>query len=446
MNRKLYHQAIIDKSDTVVMSASTLMASLEALAKALEQQSFQGQFTDQWGWQGTPFAAADLAAMSRQIAEDIRVVDWSKVSESARMRFADLASRVDKAKNAIVPSMHGGYMSLDAIMNTLVGVDLLLRGFVSEDVVHATLKPATTLGRRVKLANEQLDSAVARIDGLEKTTDRILRATEAAEKLDVTTDELDQAVKFVGNAKESVIKYQIAAEAAVKEAASINAALRAQGDSAESIMKKINLAYGAATTIGLAKSFDDKAKELNKSMGLWVIVLVGALLMGVLVGQDRFPQLMSALAGKPDWGVVVMYMTISALSLGPGVWLAWIATKQIGQRFRLAEDYGYKASLAKAYEGYRNEAEGLDPIFSAQLFAVALGRLEELPLRTIAKDVSGSPLNDLLQSRQFKEHMEKVPGFQGIMIGLLRRVMPQGAVDKWMKENPMKKSDDPGQD
>lgn len=425
------------------MSASMLTASLESLAKALEQQGFQAQFTDQWGWQGAPFSAADLAAMSRQIAEDIRVVDWAKAPAFAIPRFVDLASRVEKARNAIVPSLNGGYMSLDAIMNTLVGVDLLVRGLVSEDVVHATLKPASALGRRVKLANEQLDSALARIDGLDKTTDRILRATEAAEKLDVTTDELDQAVRFVSATKESVLKSQLTAEAAVNEASTISAALRAHEQSADSIIKKINLAYGAATTIGLAKSFDDKAKDLNKSMGVWVIVLIGALLLGVLVGQDRFPQLMKALEGKPDWGVVVMYMTISALSLGPGVWLAWIATKQIGQRFRLAEDYGYKASLAKAYEGYRNEAENLDPIFTAQLFAIALGRLEELPLRTIAKDVSGSPLNDLLQSRNFKEQMDKVPGFQGVMIGLLQRVLPQSAIDKWLKDSPIKKPEDP---
>lgn len=426
------------------MSASKLTVSLESLAKSLEEHGFQAQFIDQWGWQGAPFTATDLAAMSRQIAQDIEVIDWTKAPVLASSRFADLATRVDKARTSILPSLNGGYMSLDAIMNTLVGVELLVRGFISDDVVQATLKPASALGRRVKLANEQLDSALAKIDGLEKTTERIIRAAEAAEKLDITTSELDQAIKFVSATKEAVLKSQLTAEAAVSEANTSSATLRMHEKSADSIMKKINLAYGAATTFGLAKSFDDKAKELNNSMGVWVVVLIGALFLGVLVGQDRFPQLMKALEGKPDWGTVVMYMTISTLSLGPGVWLAWIATKQIGQRFRLAEDYGYKASLAKAYEGYRNEAESLDPIFTAQLFAIALGRLEELPLRTIAKDVAGSPLNDLLQSREFKEQMEQLPGFKGVMIGLLQRVLPQSALDKWIKGGSAKEPGDPG--
>ena len=143
-----------------------------------------------------------------------------------------------------------------------------------------------------------------------------------------------------------------------------------------------------------------------------------------------------------------MHSVISALSLGPGVWLALIATKQIGQRFRLAEDYGYKASLAKAYEGYRTEAANLDPLFTAQLFAVALGRLEELPLRTIDKDVAGSPLNDLLQSPHFKEQIAKVPGLKGVMIGLLQRVLPASAVERWINANQeairSKKDEAPG--
>jgi hypothetical protein len=421
------------------MSADKLTNSLIALASALESHGFQTQFIDQWGWQGTPFNASDLAVMSRQIAHDIKIIDWTKASPEAAPRFSDLATRVDKTRNSILPSLNGGYMSLDAIMNTLMGVEWLVRGFISEDVVQATLKPASTLGRRIKVAHDQLDSAISKIEGIENTTERILRAADAAEKLDITVNDLDQALKFAGVTKEAVVRSQLAAEEAASKATASISALSAHELNADAILKKINSAYGAATTIGLAKSFDEKAKELNKSMGIWVIVLIGALLLGVFVGQDRFPQLMKALEGKPDWGVVLMYMTISALSLGPSVWLAWIATKQIGQRFRLAEDYGYKASLAKAYEGYRNEAESLDPLFSAQLFAIALGRLEELPLRTIAKDVAGSPLNDLLQSPQFKDQLDNLPGFKGVMIGLLERTMPESAIEKWLKGHPSRK-------
>lgn len=430
------------------MSVEKLAGSLEDLASALESHGFKTQFIDQWGWQGAPFDANDLAAMARQIAADITRIQWVKLDAAALARFEDLSVRVQKVSSVVLPTLSGGHMSLDSIMNTLVGVEILVRGYVSNDVVQATLKVASTVGRRVKLANDQLDAAMVKIDGLDATTTRILRAADAAEKIDLTVQDLDDAVKHASNSKEAVLKSELAAAEALKSADSSSKALKNIELQASEVMRKINSAYGAATTEGLAKSFDEKAKELNKSMAIWICVLLGGLLMGVLVGQDRFPLLLKALESKPEWSVVFMHSVISALSLGPGVWLAWIATKQIGQRFRLAEDYGYKASLAKAYEGYRTEAASLDPLFTAQLFAVALGRLEELPLRTIDKDVAGSPLNDLLQSPHFKEQIAKVPGLKGVMIGLLQRVLPANAVERWVNANQeairSKKDEAPG--
>jgi len=379
--------------------------------------------------------------MARQLAADIGAIDWTKAPVSTPSFFAELAAKVDKTKNVVVPSFSGGYMSLDSIMNTLVGIELLIRGFVTKDVVAATFKSASTIGRRIELANSQLETAVSKIDGLETRTEKINRAAEIAERLDVKMSELDEALKQVSSAHQNALKFQLEAEAAVKAAVkSQNTASRA-AEEADSVMTKVNAAYGAATTEGLAKSFDLKAKELNDSVKAWVGVLIVALAVGVLVGHDRFPKLMAALESKPEWGVVAMHMVMSALSLGPGVWLAWIATKQIGQRFRLAEDYAYKASLAKAYEGYRAQAANLDPMFSSQLFAIALGRLEELPLRTIDRDVAGSPLNDLMQSKEFRAQLERVPGLKDTVVAILERSVPQPLIDFWTgkKEKEAKK-------
>lgn len=70
--------------------------------------------------------------------------------------------------------------------------------------------------------------------------------------------------------------------------------------------------------------------------------------------------------------------------------------KQIGQRFRLAEDYAFKATVAKAYEGYRKEAaRHNDPELEKKLFTLALTRLEEPPLRLIEKATPGTPLQDI---------------------------------------------------
>jgi hypothetical protein len=97
------------------------------------------------------------------------------------------------------------------------------------------------------------------------------------------------------------------------------------------------------------------------------------------------------------------------LSVGGPVWFAWLATKQIGQRFRLAEDYAYKASISKAYEGYRREAAQLDEDFQRRLFASALTRLDEQPLRFVEHATHGSPWHELLASEVVKDAIRIAP-------------------------------------
>ncbi|HCI6409444.1 TPA: hypothetical protein NPO89_004172 [Klebsiella quasipneumoniae subsp. similipneumoniae] len=88
-----------------------------------------------------------------------------------------------------------------------------------------------------------------------------------------------------------------------------------------------------------------------------------------------------------------------------------MATKQIGQRFRLSEDYAFKASISRAYEGFRSEASRIDKNLEVKLLASALSRLDELPLRLVETETHGSPYHELLTSDTFKEALKVVPGF-----------------------------------
>ena len=104
-----------------------------------------------------------------------------------------------------------------------------------------------------------------------------------------------------------------------------------------------------------------------------------------------------------------MQALLSFLSIGVPLWFAWISTKQISQRFRIAEDYAFKASVAKAYEGYRKEAARIDETFEARLFASALTRLEEAPLRLVEGESHGSPWHELVASAAFQNALRTVP-------------------------------------
>ena len=109
--------------------------------------------------------------------------------------------------------------------------------------------------------------------------------------------------------------------------------------------------------------------------------------------------------------MIVLNLLLSVLSVAAPVWFAWLATKQIGQRFRLAEDYAFKASISRAYEGFRREAARFDKDMEAKLLTSALTRLDELPLRLVETDSHGSPWHELASSDVVKQAMKAVPGF-----------------------------------
>ena len=135
--------------------------------------------------------------------------------------------------------------------------------------------------------------------------------------------------------------------------------------------------------------------------------------MDAYIGAHRLEVLSAALqAPTPNWGGIAVQSVLSLLSVGAPLWFAWLATKQIGQRFRLAEDYAFKASVAKAYEGYRKEAARIDPAFEHRLFDSALTRLDEAPLRLVETGTHGSPWHELANSDAVKRAFSVAPELQ----------------------------------
>src|SRR5690606_20440650 len=137
--------------------------------------------------------------------------------------------------------------------------------------------------------------------------------------------------------------------------------LRQSTEGAKSVLERCETAYSAATSVGLAAAFTERSDALSKSMWLWVTGLVVALVAGSYFGSSQL-QTLSELFKQPNvsTSVVILNLMLSLLSVGAPVWFGWLATKQIGQRFRLAEDYAFKASISRAYEGFRREAARID--------------------------------------------------------------------------------------
>lgn len=156
-------------------------------------------------------------------------------------------------------------------------------------------------------------------------------------------------------------------------------------------LKDAEKALTSATAAGLAKEFETRRKDLFTTQKWWVFGLISSLVLALVIAFFRLHSMQELLI-KPEkaaGSIIFLNILISVLSIAAPVWFAWVSTKQIGYCFRLSEDYGFKASIAAAYEGFRKEIEQLPPEEGSdmeddlriKLLDSILKTLDERPLR-----------------------------------------------------------------
>ncbi|TOE59056.1 hypothetical protein CGJ39_22930 [Vibrio parahaemolyticus] len=175
-------------------------------------------------------------------------------------------------------------------------------------------------------------------------------------------------------------------------------------------MEQCDDALQITTTQGLAAGFDQKAKELKNSIWVWIIGLLIALGAGAYIGAERVDSLTNALTQELSAGQAILHTIMSVFSIGGPLWLAWISTQQINQRFKLSEDYAYKATVAKSYTGFNKHAGRFDDETAERLFNSTLDRLDEMPLRLVEGKDYNSPWHEFLDSDTTKEAVKAFPG------------------------------------
>nr|WP_296021262.1 hypothetical protein [uncultured Acidovorax sp.] len=275
----------------------------------------------------------------------------------------------------------------------------------------AALASATvSLNKRVRNVTARLNEIEPKTNELAAMIAHIEQAHEAADQLptdiadlkerrDHLNKLLDKAIVNSGQLDEMRISGEAAKQFIDEKLAE-----------ADAVLKRCETAYAAATSVGLASAFSERSDKLNKTIQFWIWFLVIALGTGSCVGYWRVLTLSDLLKeGSLDPVAVALNLLLALLSVGAPIWLGWLATKQINQRFRLAEDYAYKASISRAYEGFRREAAQVDKTLEAQLLASALGRFDEQPLRLVEREFHGSPWHEVIASDVAKEAMRVVP-------------------------------------
>lgn len=364
-------------------------------------------------WSFPGLTRIELIEEGRSIIQLINEHGSDEIGADAEKRLLDYQRRLQHLQAQTIPQIWGNSgQAVPAYMFTLGGLRKALAPALTKD------NQAENTAKLRKLST-QLRGMESRINGLEPRTaqltamiSRIEQAYEAADQLPTDLESLAEARLTLTNLVLEAQKDKGHLSSVREEADKIIPELNQSAVNAKAVLERCETAYSAATSVGLAAAFTERSNALSKSMWVWVCGLISALGAGSYFGSKQLATL-SELFKIPDasTSIISLNFVLSVLSIGAPVWFAWLATKQIGQRFKLSEDYAFKASVSRAYEGFRREAARIDEAMEARLLASALTRLEELPLRLVETESHGSPWHELASSDIVKQAMKAVPGF-----------------------------------
>lgn len=284
------------------------------------------------------------------------------------------------------------------------GLAIRLRGLSSR--LDSLEDSSSDLQSKISIINdahEAAESLPTDLAGLKEARKELNDLIQSARKeLDLTKNELkqikDQSLEFRNEAKSSCESVKLLKNEVESSAAQ-----------ASDLVSQCDDALQITTTQGLAAGFDQKAVELKKSMWIWIAGLLIALGAGAWIGAERVDAFTQVIDKDLTAGQAILHTIMSIFSIGGPLWLAWISTQQINQRFKLSEDYFYKATVAKSFTGFKKFAERFDPETEARLFNSALDRIDEMPLRLINNKDYNSPWHEFVDSESFRNASSMFP-------------------------------------
>ena len=373
---------------------------------------------DALGWNHPALTRHDLAALPKNLAARIRAADPADIDSTMEAMLSTVPIKIDRLIAQNLPHMFNGngsqaipaYIGMFDWLNELLNP--LFQKKVSMDWENITDPKAMPhhLAKRLRYLQDHINQIEPNIEALDDQVALIKNASATAEALPTDLRALQDAKKQIEAIATECAKLHVKIETELRHAEVCAMHSKDHSQETEKLVSQCEEAYRITTTKGLAAAFDERATRLARSMWVWVLGLLFALGMAGLLGAYRIKYISALLAvPNPDFRGVWIHLFLAFLGIAGPVWFAWLSTKQIGQRFRLAEDYAFKASIAKAYEGYRKEAARIDESFEKRLFGSALDRLEEAPLRLVEAATHGSPWHEFFESEGFKKALEMVP-------------------------------------
>jgi len=417
-----------------------VVASLDRLSNAITKTVLQDdELIDIWGWNSPVLTKDQIGEGAYDLSERIKRIAPEQKTKHYIDWLEGTPAKIEKFISITLPNLNN--VSASTVGSLLLQLLSYIEGRLPPDNWPTDWEAAANAGqmpgnltRRLRGLEARLTALDPRSAKLESQIERIESAHAAAETLPTDLESLEEARKQVATIAAELNTLADAARAAQVSADKHVTSIKDQSDEAIKLMGNIDSAYRASTSKALADAFAKRSFWLQVQTWVFVALLILALGVGGALGFRRVSMLEQLMKSNRAIDATLLWMNValSFLSVAAPVWFAWVATKQITQRFRLAEDYGFKAAVAKAYEGYRREAAAVDPLFVTRLFGSALARLEEAPLRLVDEENYGSPFHELTASPGFREALGIIPALResyGSILNAMSKRTRQGAVE-----------------
>lgn len=397
-------------TDNITELAETLADLGEAISDSIPHSEPLNLNSGNWSFPG--MTGEEIADRAYDLQEKITTLgspksdDQKEIIESYRKCIQFLID------NTVPQIAANSAAATWTILHTLDALDHAISPLLDRDPNIELIQKINKINQRLQSREHQLDQLDPKFDNLSDMVTRIENAFSSADRLPTDLKSLSDAQKNVETASSDVHAMRTKADERLNTIEKIAEKVKNYDKQAASVLSRCENTYAAATSVGLAAAFSERSKSVGTTVWVWTLGLVIALGIAGWLGFWRITELTDTLADNnaSDLRTAMQFM-LSALSVGAPIWFAWLATRQIGQRFRIAEDYAFKAAVSRAYEGYRKEAARIDEELEADLLRSALARLDEQPLRLVEHESPSSPLQELGNSEAIRRALSVVPDF-----------------------------------
>ena len=133
----------------------------------------------------------------------------------------------------------------------------------------------------------------------------------------------------------------------------------------DALFQKIEGLLPGATSTGLAQAYQEQKKKFALPSLIWsaIFILTMCGMIGYAIWTFKEPQTFLEVAAR----------TIGKLPFFiPAIWLGLFASKQQSQNKRLAQEYAFRETLARSFEGYKKQIESLGQTKEAKAVLITL--------------------------------------------------------------------------